>query len=258
MVAYGTNTGCVLAGLSDGYYVVFTGTYVVVQIVNNVIVDFPECTTTTTTTTSLPIVIICSQEWTLYNLDVTTYSDGTTQIPQVTDNIEWRDLTTGAWCYYNNDPTNNATYEKLYNWYAVAGIYDEASLNTPSLRKQLAPTGYHIPTNLEWYTIIECLGGESLAGGKMKATGTIQAGTGLWESPNEGATNESGFTSLPGGARNWVDGEFNNIGYNNLFWSSSEVGATYAWYSILYSSVGFAYRLNDNKASGFSVRVIKD
>lgn len=96
-------------------------------------------------------VTICKQVWATKNLDVTTYMDGT-PIPQVTDPTAWANLTTGAWCYYNNLAASNATYGKLYNWYAVAGIYDAASLANPTLRKKLAPTGWHIPTDAEWTT----------------------------------------------------------------------------------------------------------
>jgi hypothetical protein len=92
-------------------------------------------------------ITICNQIWDQKNLDVTTYSDGTL-IPQVTDQNQWGSLTTGAWCYYNNDSANGSTYGKLYNWYAVAGIYDANSLVNPLLRKKLAPNGWHIPLSL--------------------------------------------------------------------------------------------------------------
>ena len=91
-----------------------------------------------------PTVKIGTQVWMTKNLNVSRYSDGT-PIPQVTDPTQWEGLATGAWCYYNNDAANGITYGKLYNWYAVAGIYDAASLANPVLRKKLAPVGYHIP-----------------------------------------------------------------------------------------------------------------
>ena len=115
---------------------------------------------------------IGTQVWTTQNLNVSTYLDGT-PIPNVTNASTWASLTTGAYCYYNNDSaTYAAVYGKLYNWYAVAGIYDASSLSTPSLRKNLAPAGYHIPTHAEWTTLTNYLGGESVAGGKMKEVGT--------------------------------------------------------------------------------------
>lgn len=164
---------------------------------------------------NLPRVTICSQTWATRNLGVTTYSDGTV-IPQVTDQTQWANLTTGAWCYYNNDPANDAVYGKLYNWYAAAGIYDAASLANPALRKKLAPTGWHVPTDAEWTTLTTCLGGITIAGGKMKETGTAH-----WQSPNQDATNSSGFTGLPGGYR-FSYGSFNFIGNYGFWWSSSE------------------------------------
>jgi uncharacterized protein (TIGR02145 family) len=205
----------------------------------------------------LPSVTIGTQIWSSTNLDVTTYRDGT-PIPQVTDPTQWANLTSGAWCYYNNDPANGATYGKLYNWYAVAGIHDAASLNDPSVRKQLAPQGWHIPSDAEWTSLTTFLGGESIAGDKMKSTGTIQAGTGLWQSPNTSATNESGFSGLPAGYR-YVIGTFYDIGYNGHWWSSSENNTTIAWYRWLNCINGFVDRDNDgNKTYGFSVRCLRD
>jgi hypothetical protein len=113
----------------------------------------------------LPNVTIGTQIWSSTNLDLTTYRDGT-PIPQVTDPTQWTNLTTGAWCYYNNDPANGAIYGKLYNWYAVVGIHDNDP-NTPN--KILAPTGWHVPTDTEWTTLTTFLGGESIAGGKIQA-----------------------------------------------------------------------------------------
>ena len=200
---------------------------------------------------NIPQVTICTQVWTAKNLDIITYSDGT-PIPQVTDPMEWANLTTGAWCYYNNDPANNAVYGKLYNWYAAAGIYNAASLANPKLRKKLAPTGWHIPTDAEWTTLTTCLGGESVAGGKMKETGTAH-----WNSPNTDATNSSGFTGLPGGYR-YYDGAFDLIGSYGLWWSSSEDDTTLAWSLDLDYNNGGASRNSHGKTDGFSVRCLKD
>jgi uncharacterized protein (TIGR02145 family) len=196
-------------------------------------------------------VTICTQTWATKNLDVTTYSDGT-NIPQVTDPTAWANLTTGAWCYYNNDATNGTTYGKLYNWYAVAGIYDAASLSNPALRKKLAPTGWHVPTDAEWTTLTTCLGGESVAGGKMKETGTAH-----WISPNTDATNVTSASGLPGGYRN-NNGTFNNIGNNGNWWSSSENDTTNAWNRNLNYNNGNTNRNNNNKKNGFSVRCLRD
>ena len=208
---------------------------------------------------NLPHVTICSQVWATINLDVTTYRDGT-PIPQVTDPTAWANLTTGAWCYYNNDAANGTTYGKLYNWYAAAGIYDAASLADSSLRKNLAPTGWHVPTDAEWSTLINCLdptanGGANtpnVAGGAMKENGTTH-----WYGPNTGATNSSGFTGLPGGDRGY-DGTFYNIGSFGLWWSSSEDSTSFAWFRYLDYYVSDASRNSSNKTNGFSVRCLRD
>jgi uncharacterized protein (TIGR02145 family) len=186
-----------------------------------------------------PTVVIGDQTWTLKNLDVTTYADGTA-IPQVTDPIEWAALTTGAWCYYNNDPANEAIYGKLYNWYAVNDS------------RGLAPTGYHVPTDAEWTTLTTYLGGLTVAGGKLKETGIVH-----WNTPNTAATNESLFTALPGGLR-VDDGSFLIIDYYGYWWSSSELDAANAWYRTLGYNNGIAYRFNYYKTNGFSIRLIKN
>jgi len=197
-------------------------------------------------------VTIGTQIWSSTNLDVTTYRDGT-PIPQVTDPTQWANLTTGAWCYYNNTTANGTTYGKLYNWYAVAGIYDAASATNPALRKQLAPQGWHIPTDAEWTILTDFLGGATVAGGKMKSTGTS-----LWLSPNTAATNESGFTGLPAGSRSGGSGTFESIGSDGIWWSSSELNTAGAWYRGLSYGNGNAYRNGINKVFGFSVRCLRD
>jgi uncharacterized protein (TIGR02145 family) len=195
-------------------------------------------------------VTICTQTWMLKNLDVSTYSDGTV-IPQVTDPTAWAALTTGAWCYYNNDPFWGTLYGKLYNWYAVAGIYNAASLANPALRKKLAPTGWHVPTDVEWTTLENCLGGYVIAGGQMKETGN-----GHWSIPNN-ASNSSGFTALPGGDR-FDSGSFHSISNICNLWSSSENDAVNAWKRSLINDIMYVSRNYSNMNSGFSVRCIMD
>lgn len=205
-------------------------------------------------------VTICNQTWTKSNLNVSKYTDGT-PIPQVTDPTQWLNLTTGAWCYYNNDPANGTIYGKLYNWYAVAGIFDDASASNPALRKKLAPTGWHISSDGEWSSLINCLdsnadGGNNypnLAGGKMKSTGTS-----LWWAPNTDATNISGFTGLPAGERNLFTGDFYAIGNLTIWWSSSEYGTTDALTRRLDYGGGSAATTYYNKKFGWSVRCVKD
>ena len=182
-------------------------------------------------------VLIGNQIWTSTNLDVITYRNGET-IPQVQDASNWAYLSTGAWCYYENNTANGTTYGKLYNWYAV---------NDP---RGLAPKGYHIPTDAEWTTLSTYLGGESVAGGKMK-----EAGTSHWLSPNTGATNSSGFAGLPGGSRGAWD--FSNIGAYGSWWSSSE-DYNLAWSRNLEYSDGDVYRDDYTKQNGFSVRCLRD
>jgi len=183
-------------------------------------------------------VTIGTQTWMAENLKVTTYNDGTT-IPNVTDATAWSELTTGALCDYENTPSNSATYGKLYNWYAV---------NTG----KLCPTGWHVPSDAEWTTLTDYLGGASVAGGKLKETGTTH-----WNSPNTDATNETGFTALPGGLRFNI-GAFHFIGGYGNWWSATEGSATHAWDRNMdsrYSSVG---RSNFDKELGFSVRCVRD
>jgi uncharacterized protein (TIGR02145 family) len=194
-------------------------------------------------------VTIGTQMWQTTNLDVTSYRDGT-PIPQVTDPTAWAGLTTGAWCYYNNIVANGTTYGKLYNWYAVAGIYD-TDPSTPN--KTLAPSGYHIPSDAEWTTLTTYLGGESLAGGTMKSNGTT-----LWTSPNTSATNSSGFTGLPGGYRFGL-GTFFQIGDAGIWWSSTLAVGDFAWFRVLNYNSGDAYRnYGYSEINGLSVRCLSD
>ena len=198
-----------------------------------------------------PRVTIGSQVWTTQNLNVSTYRDGT-PIPKVEDATTWSSLTTGAYCYYNNDSaTYAAIYGKLYNWYAVAGIYDASSLSTPSLRKNLAPAGYKIPTDDDWATLELTLGAN--AGTQMKSTSG-------WSNDGNGTTgngtNSSGFAGLPGGYS--YDGTFYGIGYVGGWWSSTEYGTADAWYRYLSFSFSNVSRASDNKKVGFSVRCLRD
>lgn len=188
---------------------------------------------------SYPGLTVCTQQWMERNLDVTTYRNGD-QIPYVTDPVAWAALTTGAWCYYYNDPTYNAKYGKLYNWYAV---------NDP---RGLAPAGWHVPSDAEWNTPESCLGGTSVAGGKMKVY-TLNN----WVSPNTGATNSSGFSGLPGGGRNF-DGFFNSESSNAFWWSSSASTPTTGWFRyVSYNNAIFSRDFIDKRV-GFSVRCLKD
>ena len=121
----------------------------------------------------------------------------------------------------------------------------------------ICPTGWHIPTDAQWTTVTTFLGGESVAGGKMKSKGTIEAGTGLWYSPNTSATNESGFTAVPAGNRG-LDGTFHYVGHYGYWWSSSETNTSGAWHRDLSYSTSSVWRIDDDKNAGFSVGCLRD
>jgi uncharacterized protein (TIGR02145 family) len=180
------------------------------------------------------------QTWMAENLRTFKYNDGTA-IPNVKGNIEWAGLTTEAYCTYNNTTKNDsiATFGCLYNWYAV-------------ITGKLAPKGWHVPTDAEWTTLINYLGGESVAGGKLKEIGTSH-----WVSPNTGATNESGFTALPSGTRN-SNGTFQFVETNGSWWCNSEVNASNAWSRSMAFYGSSLYRDSDIKEHGFSVRCVRD
>jgi uncharacterized protein (TIGR02145 family) len=188
-------------------------------------------------------VKIGTQEWTIKNLDVSTYKNGDI-IPEVKDYNEWIKLKTGAWCYYDNDPENGKIYGKLYNWYAV---------NDP---RGLAPEGFHIPSDKEWTILINYLGGDDIAGGKMKEQGTEH-----WNTPNATATNSSGFSGLPGGYRNSL-GPFFDIRDYCMLWTRTTISgpryASFAWRCRLWKDYAFADQFYYEKEHGMSVRCIKD
>jgi Fibrobacter succinogenes major domain (Fib_succ_major). len=187
--------------------------------------------------TGATTVTIGTQVWTAVNLNVETYRNGNL-IPQVQDSAQWANLTTGAWCYYNNAPAIGNTYGKLYNWYAVNDS------------RGLAPAGWHIPSDTEWTTLTNYLGGESVAGGKLKDTT-------LWQSPNTGATNSSGFTAFPGGDR-LGSGDYGDIGKYGSFWSASGPSVYNAWYRTLSCGSSDVFRTTNDKKDGFSIRCVRD
>src|SRR5258707_6412574 len=178
-------------------------------------------------------VKIGTQVWMIENLRVTKYNDGIA-IPLITD--LWSAATTeGAYCWYNNDEsTYKNAYGALYHWYSVNS-------------GKLCHKGWHVPTDVEWTTLTTYLGGESVAGNKLKETGTAH-----WLSPNDGATNESGFTGLPGGIRG---GTFSDVGNFGLWWSSTERITDKGWYRLLWHGSGSVGR-DSNDDVGLSVRCI--
>jgi uncharacterized protein (TIGR02145 family) len=182
---------------------------------------------------------IGNQWWMAENLKVTRYRNGE-PIPNVTDFSTWSGLSTGAYCNYNNDEANVAVHGRLYNWYAVNDS------------RNIAPAGWHVPSDAEWQTLVDYLGGDAVAGGKMK-----EAGTAHWQSPNTGATNESGFTALPSGYRSYY-GYFYYLGYYAHFWSSTEYVSTSAWDRHLHYDTSDIYRYYYFKQLGVSVRCVRD
>jgi uncharacterized protein (TIGR02145 family) len=187
-------------------------------------------------------IVIGTQEWMAENLNTSIYRNGDA-IPTNLDNPSWQGTTSGAWAYFNNDASYACPYGKLYNWYTCVDA------------RQLCPVGWHVPTDPEWTVLTNYLGGEDVAGGKMKTTG-IETVTGLWISPNAFATNSSGFSGAPGNSR-YYDGEYYFFGF--AFWWSSSVGYDdYPWYRYLLYNDGFAGRLISNKQNGFSVRCLRD
>jgi len=178
--------------------------------------------------------------FTKQNLKTSHYRNGD-PIPEITSISVWSSLTSGGWCWYNNDSVKYAaTYGKLYNWYAV---------NDP---RGLAPAGWHVPGNEEWIALSASLGGEAVAGSELKESGTTH-----WSPPNADANNNSGFTGLPGGFRD-SGGSFINIGNSGVWWSSTAFDATIAWYLYLSYSDGTFPVTNIYNQFGFSVRCIKD
>jgi len=190
-------------------------------------------------------VKIGSQEWIAENLNTSKFRNGD-PFPEAKNRKEWQrayEERKPVWCYYGFDPSNGEKYGKLYNWYAV---------NDP---RGLAPDGWHVPSDAEWTQLTDYLGGEEVAGTKMKST------SGWYKNGN--GTNKSQFSGLPGGAIA-DDGFLGSVGYLGVWWSSTE-DSTYlydssAWarFRYLYHSYGKVIRTSHSKGDGFSVRCIRD
>ena len=175
---------------------------------------------------------IGNQVWMVENLNVDHYRNGDS-IPEVKNQYEWRNLKTGAWCHYKNNPENGKKYGRLYNWYAV---------NDP---RGLAPEGWHIPSRDE---LLELRTAVNDSSNKLKAIGE-GSGSGL-------GTNSTEFSALFGGYRGYY-GYFYYIGYDTYFWSSSEGNPPYASSMYLYSTGSYIFFYDFDKVYGFSVRCIK-
>ena len=182
---------------------------------------------------------IGEQYWMAENLTTTHYRNGDA-IQNVQSDSAWAIMTTGAYCDYENLVSNSAIYGRLYNWYSVKDS------------RSICPSGWHVPSNDEWFTLTNLLGGDEVAAGKLK-----EAGTAHWDIPNEGATNETGFTALPGGYRD-TDGSFSDIGFSGDWWSATELIPGVAWERLLYYRSPGVYTHGNAIRDGFSVRCIWD
>jgi uncharacterized protein (TIGR02145 family) len=194
-----------------------------------------------------PDVEICGKIWMGCNLDIETYRNGDS-IRQVFSDGEWRDAYyngEGVWCYYNNNDSLGQIYWKLYNWHAV---------NDP---RGLAPGGWHVASDSEWIELENCLGGRSVAGGKLKITGTLEGGDGLWYSQNTGATNEVGFSALPGGFHDSSSG-YGFLGEEGRWWTSTESSKGAGLFVKLGHNYNFITHGGNIGSYGYSVRCIRD
>jgi uncharacterized protein (TIGR02145 family) len=207
---------------------------------------------------SYETVLIGTQCWTKQNLKVTKYNDGS-NILEINSTLTWDNtIVTGARTVYGDLSANLLTYGYLYNWYAATDS------------RKLCPAGWHVPTDGEWTSLIQFIvptetvsatvvGTQSTtAGGKMKSEGDNTAGTGLWDSPNTGADNSSGFTALPGGYRRNGPGTFLLIGNKAFFWSATTNASIFAWSRDLNRTSGEVERDGNSKSDGFSVRCLRD
>jgi uncharacterized protein (TIGR02145 family) len=183
-------------------------------------------------------VTLFTQEWMAEDLKTTKLNDGS-PITYISENQDWSNLITPGYCLYNNDQTNKFVYGALYNWYTVNS-------------QKLCPEGWHVPTQADFTTMINNLGGNDLAGGKLKESSTSH-----WLTPNQGATNSYGFTSLPGGFRE-TDGSFSSTTLMSGYWSSTPSGDTFARTMELYYDSNSANNGEVNLKKGFAVRCVKD
>jgi uncharacterized protein (TIGR02145 family) len=184
-------------------------------------------------------VKIGTQVWMVENLKVTKYRNGD-PIPNVTSLSNWANLSTGGYCNMNNSENHSAVYGRLYNWFAVNDS------------RNIAPKGWHVPSDEEWTILVDYLGGFDVAGGKLKETGNAH-----WCEPNVGATNSTGFTALPGGVRSHLYDFLEGCDWA-FWWSSTSSTDETAFNRIIFDSEASINRVDNHKKSGFSVRCIKD
>jgi uncharacterized protein (TIGR02145 family) len=197
-----------------------------------------------------PVVSIGGQCWMAENLRTTRYRDGA-EIPNVTDATAWSDLETGAWSNYDNDTVNDALYGKLYNWFAAFDV-------------RICPQGWHVPTDADWQTLELALGmlPAELAATDWRGTTPNVGGQlkslSLWITPNNGATNSSGFAALPGGNRDNDNGSFNDLPYYGYWWSTTESSTDKAWCRYLQNNKTGIGRFGFDQKLGFCLRCVLD
>jgi uncharacterized protein (TIGR02145 family) len=193
---------------------------------------------------SYQAIQIGTQFWLDENLKVTHYSNGDS-IPFITDNTGWKNAAAGAYCYYDNTSSNGNMYGALYNWFTVEDV------------RNLCPTGWHVPNETDWSVLIDFLSGKNISGGKLKITLTEPEAEPRWDSPNTGATNESGFSGLPSGFRDH-NGNFLGKGKYVYFWYAEAFNPDQSNYKILSYNNSIFDVAHQKKSYGASVRCVKD
>jgi uncharacterized protein (TIGR02145 family) len=183
---------------------------------------------------------IGSQTWMAENLNAVSFNDGT-PVTFIREATVWQSLTTPGYCWYNYD---SISYGGLYNWYAIN--------STDNGGKNICPDGWHVPSDSDWETLMTYLGGKEDAGAKLKETGSLH-----WYSTSPSITNETGFTAIPAGYRNY-GGSFNSIKRYGYWWSATEFSAADAYCRNMNYGYNSVERTSSNKKSGLSVRCIKD
>jgi uncharacterized protein (TIGR02145 family) len=203
---------------------------------NTIIFNFWSCTDADNN--DYPVVEIGDQIWMGENLKTTRYANGSS-IPLITDNIEWTEMMTPAYCWYNNDEQEYKDYGAIYNWYTTVS-------------ENLCPDQWHVPSITDWQKLKNYLGGEMVAGGKLKETGTMH-----WSLPNTGATNETGFTAVPGSARSYSSGLFETVDDVSAWWSSAPYSSASAWETFILSESVIFWENSNYKKTGLHVRCLK-
>ncbi|MFH1121470.1 MAG: FISUMP domain-containing protein [Bacteroidota bacterium] len=184
-------------------------------------------------------VTIGSHVWLVENLKVTHYRNGD-EVELITGNAAWEGITSGAYSNYDHSSGNAEIYGRLYNWFAVND------------GRNIAPEGWHVSSDEDWSDLSGSQGGDAVAGSKLKEAGTIH-----WREPNADATNESGFSALPGGHREY-GGSFDYINWGGGWWCSTEENSNDAWIRYMDYGAFDTWRALEDKRYGRSVRCVKD